>query len=236
MLSPTNKNKSFKGVLQVNRERFEWLCSDENILILKISTITHLNGFVPEGSAREIVTVNLIGSGVYVNGSHYLGRYTTLCRKKDHIINYRWFTELNLTCVSLHAYILRDTFLKLHWTGTFNKAEDPKSNNLNLPNYYLPKSKPKETFLWSTLSNAFSWSMNNSLTSNFRQINTALYQNPFYVFRNTWILAVMHNHAHTPFVYLKDIQQLLYSMYTVMVGNSVSIISITAPLYCNVPL
>ena len=56
-------------------------------VMLKLSTITHLNGFVPEGSAREIVPVDLIGGGVYVDSSHYLGRYTTLWRKKDRIIS-----------------------------------------------------------------------------------------------------------------------------------------------------
>ncbi len=50
----------------------------------RASTGTHLYGLVPEGGVREIVPVDLIGCGVYVDGSHYLDRYATLWRKKDY--------------------------------------------------------------------------------------------------------------------------------------------------------
>lgn len=50
-------------------------------------TITHLNGLVPEGGVGEIVLVDLIGRGVYVDGSHYLGRYATLWKKKKEQMN-----------------------------------------------------------------------------------------------------------------------------------------------------
>ena len=44
------------------------------------SSITHLNCLVPERDVREIVPVDLIGSGVYVDSSHHLARYATLWR------------------------------------------------------------------------------------------------------------------------------------------------------------
>lgn len=36
------------------------------------STVTHLDGLVPEGRVGKIVPVDLIRCGVYVDGSHYL--------------------------------------------------------------------------------------------------------------------------------------------------------------------
>lgn len=45
-------------------------------------TITHLNGLVQERGVGEIVPVDLIGRGVYVDSSHYLARYATLWKKK----------------------------------------------------------------------------------------------------------------------------------------------------------
>lgn len=50
---------------------------------------THLNGLTPEDGVGEIVLVDLICCGVYVDGSHNLGRYAALWRKKRQIISSR---------------------------------------------------------------------------------------------------------------------------------------------------
>lgn len=55
------------------------------------STATHLNGLVPKGGVREVVPVDLIGCGVYVDGSHHLERYATLWKKKTDCV---WATDM----------------------------------------------------------------------------------------------------------------------------------------------
>lgn len=47
---------------------------------------THLDGLVPERGVREIVFIDLIGCGVYVDGRHHLCRYATLWKEKKEII------------------------------------------------------------------------------------------------------------------------------------------------------
>lgn len=66
MLCPkVRKEKDFK---------YDWSAMDQR------SMITNLYSLVPEGSVGEVVLVDLICCGVYVNGSYNLGRYATLCK------------------------------------------------------------------------------------------------------------------------------------------------------------